>query len=60
MSKANPKTHKDMAVSRVPIMLAKRIEADARAQALSTSDVVRQILLRHYGFLKQEAKTDAA
>lgn len=55
MAKANPKTHKDMAVSRVPITLAKRIETDARNQAMSASDIVRRILLQHYGLLKQSA-----
>ena len=55
MAPANPKTHKDMAVSRVPRELAKRIEEDARMQFMSASDVMRRILLQHYGLLKKSA-----
>ncbi len=55
MAKANPKTHKDMAVSRVPVTLAKLIEQDAKVNALSASDIIRRILLRHYGLLKDAA-----
>lgn len=53
MSKANSKTHKDMAVSRVPVLLAKRLEQDAKGAYTSTSNIIRRILLDHYGLLKK-------
>jgi hypothetical protein len=54
MVAANSKTHKDMSVSRVPLVLVKKIEHDAKREHLSESDVMRRALLRHYGLLPEE------
>jgi hypothetical protein len=53
MAPANPRTHKDMSLSRVPLALVRRIEEDARREHLSESDIVRGILLRHYDLIPE-------
>ena len=51
MAPANIKTHKDLSLSRVPKELVNYIEKDAKRERLSNSDVIRRILLKHYGML---------
>lgn len=36
---------------RVQKDLLKKIEQDAKTETLSTSDIIRRILMRHYGLL---------
>lgn len=56
MAPANPKTHKDLSLSRVPKDLHKLITEDAKRERLSQSDIIRRILLRHYGMLNGNAQ----
>jgi hypothetical protein len=53
MAQANPKTHKDMSISRVPLILVQRLEQEAQREHLSTSDIIRGVLLRHYGLITE-------
>ena len=51
MAPANTKTTKDLSLSRVPKVLVNRILQEAKREGLSQSDIIRRILLRHYGLL---------